>query len=460
MRTADRLPPASEEAERGVLGAVLLDPDRVMDLCLDRHVHPDWFYIPAHRLIFESMLKLAAAQRPVDSLHVPEAMRDAGTFDQVGGMTAIERIMDSTPTPAHAEYYLDIIADKYMLRRLIACAREIEAGAYEGEGTAESLRSEAEFMFASILERSSRERITPEEALKTFIERVQIARTSGCAGIPTGFRCIDTYLGGLMECAMIVLSGGPGSGKTSLARNICENLAMRSEPIPSLFFSLEQPAEMIYGAMMTRHMRESMYRLIVGHANPEDDARMVASAAAVARWPIIVDDRPQTPATLWSRTRQAIRKHGVKLVVIDYLQKIKADADYKSDEQRITAHSATVTAIAKDLRIPVICLSSLSNTGTLRGSGAISFDAWGIISMAATDRKDPDGNCIHTLSLEKQRFGPKFNDEDLILLGNESRFAEDTGVSDMPPEFSGAKPDNATDSHAPYSPAVEQEDLF
>lgn len=432
-----RVPPHSEEAERGLLGAIILDYERVMDACLDRHVKPDWFYIPAHGVIYGAMLELSAKLRPIDIATTTEILRVTNRLDAIGGYTYLERLVDGTPAASHFGYYLDIVAAKHTLRRLIQCAREIEASAFDGSEDAEALRAEAEYMFANVVERGAHDLVTAETALEDFTARIITAMSAGCAGIPTGFSFFDKYLGGLMQCALIYLSGAAKSGKTTLARNICENLALRTTPVPSLFFSLEQPAELIYGAMAAREARISLHRLLIGHARQEDVDRIRAAASQVTRRAVIVDDRPQTPSTLWSRTRQAIRKHGVQFVVIDYLQKIRPDKEYKSDEARITDFSATVTAIAKDLRIPVLCISSLSHEGKLRGSRAMEYDHWGHVQIEKQDQKTEAGHYMFRVSLDGQRFGPQFEPSSIFMIPDENRFAEDDGTLELPPEFRG-----------------------
>lgn len=429
----------SEEAERGVLGSILLRGDtgtagNVLDLCIDKAVKAADFYAPAHMMVFEAMMELHSKSIPVDVLTVHEALQRAGKIEMIGGATVLAKFIDATPTPAHADYYISIIKSKALLRSVINCAREIEQGAFELEDgdTAEGLRAQAEFMFSMLAERGGRDLMTTKQAVDTIISMIEQAQRTQCAGIPTGYAIIDKFLGGLMAGATIWLSGQPGAGKTTLARNICENLAMRPAPIPSIYFSIEQTCPLVWGSMVARRARQSYYLMLTG-SHKINWPRILQAAADVQKYPIIVDDRPQTLSSLRSRIiqyRKKLSQHTGKEVpfvaVVDYLQRMKAGSgkDFKSREAEVSYISSGITDIAKELNLPIIGISSLNREDKLRDSGQLDYDAWGHIRLTLDGEVDDNGDQRVMLNLDKQRFGPHFKPEPMLLIGSEGCFEE------------------------------------
>ena len=418
--TDSRIPPYSEEAERCLLGAILLDHARVLDLCVEAGLTEEAFYVPVHRTIYAAMLAMLRAGAPVDSATLAEALRAAGNLEAIGGGRYLDNLVDQTPTAAHAEYYLSIVSDKHLLRSVIAVCRDVEQQAYDSDDDPENQRSKAEFALGQL----QRVQATTDEP-KAIISRQfgiwEMAKKTGCAGIPTGFRVIDQCFGGLLEASFMVVSGKRGSCKTTLARNVCENIGMRG--VPCSYCSLEQTAEQIWGAIVARQARQSVFLLNCG-SNKVHWPAMTEAAGIVHTWPIYVDDRPKTPAQLWSWARREVNKHGSKLLVLDYLQAMTPDQKYRSDESKITDFSGTCRAIAKDLRVCVLAIATLSNEGNLRGSGQIGYDAWGHINLRQADDYAIPGNMHYQADIEKQRFGPTFRGCDLWLIGDEQRLEE------------------------------------
>lgn len=422
-----RIPPYSEEAERGVLGSALLDAERVVDAAIVQGITPDSFFVPAHQTLFEVLRGMMNAGKPVDLLMAGEELKRLGKLDEIGGGTFLERLVDGTPTAAHAEHYIQIVRGKEILRGIIETSRNAIDAAYGSEDEPEIIRGKYEAAFAD-LKNERGERKTAEELLETQIQRWEQARNTGCAGTPTGFRIFDRYFGGLMDAGYYVFSGEPGAGKTTLARNVAENLVMRQ--IPATFFTLEQTAEQIWGSIAARHAKQSVFWLNMGSRNAEPGT--VRDAKAVVKdWPLHVDDTMQTPTTLWSACRRAVSKHGSKLLVLDYLQQLMPDKKYGSSEEMITHFSATCRQIAKTLRVPFIVISALSNEGRTRGSGMIGYDAWAHVRLTKSSEWN-SGKLVVDVHFDKQRFGPPAQDEKLTLIGDEQRFEEDPICPDRP----------------------------
>jgi len=229
-----------------------------------------------------------------------------------------------------------------------------------------------------------------------------------------------------MPGAFYILSGTPGSGKTTLARNIMEHVACNLDETVCLI-SLEQTAEQIWGAIVACHARVSMFQLNQGHLRPEHHSSLVASAGIVHKWPIHVIDTPATLSRIWSTARRMFTRNKCRLVVIDYIQRIRPEQKYHSDESKFTHFSLTLAELAKELKITVMAISSLSREGKLRGSGQLDFDAWAHIKLRRGDDWSPK-NLVYSCSFEKQRFGPIIEEENLLLIGDEQRFQWPVGV--------------------------------
>ena len=224
MEEEIKTPPHSAEAERSVLGSILLDADagdnlRVLDLCLTHGLEPDSFYDPRNRILFETLLEMSQATMPVDAITLNEHLRTTGRLEAVGGVTAVESLVNATPTSAHAEYYIDIVRQKHVLRKLINTARETERKCYGGDGrNADVILGEAETAFLGIGGETAVRTDWKSAVDRTFksIERL-FESTGMIEGLPTGFKHIDEKLLGLKKSEMIVIAARPSVGKTSFA---------------------------------------------------------------------------------------------------------------------------------------------------------------------------------------------------------------------------------------------------
>lgn len=411
--------PYSEQSERAVLGCVLLDPANGPEEAMAAGISEESFYIPAARTTWVALVELRRQGGVADVLTLGEAMRTAGTLDQIGGQVWLERCCDAAVTPAHLRYYCKIVRDKELARGIIAVGQESSTMLADGEDP-EQVRSKAEYRLSMLCQRAGGRRDL-KAIVANAMETWEAAQKTGSAGIKTGFRIFDEFCGGLLPSAYIVISGKGGTGKTTLARNVAENVAMRG--IPVTVFTLEQSAEQYAGATVARVAKQSVWKLNNGRRDC-DFARLANAAGTVLGWPYRVDDEPHTGASLWSAARRAVGRYGARLLVVDYLQAVKDEQRRESDEARIASASAVCRDIAKELKITVIAVSALSNQGVLRGSGMIHYDCFTHVRLQTADSWGPD-NLLYTATLEKQRFGPPGAVIGLRLLGDEQRFAEE-----------------------------------
>jgi len=443
----DRIPPYSEEAERGVLGSILLDPMRVMDICIERQLVADSFYVPAHKVIFESLLEMSKGGGVLDVLTVSEHLRTAGKLDSIGGSVYLDRLIDSTPTATHAEYYIDIVRQKDLLRCVIACAREAEHKCYTSEQSADLILSNVEQAFFDITERQHGFMVDWTRAVENtmkYIEQVLTTRR-GLSGISTGLTNIDGVLQGLRKSEMIVIAARPSMGKTSLAMNIAENVALgrTSDKIarPVGIFSLEMSQESLVLRMICSHAGVSAFNVSRGYLSAKaDHSKLVQAASLFLKAPIYLDDTGGLDVIeLRARARRMKKKHNVELIVVDYLQLLHSREFERQGRQQETADiSGNLKAMAKELKVPVLVLSQLNRApersegkprlADLRDSGAIEQDADVVCLLRRPCRieNDPEHNdeTLAIIDIVKHRNGPTGDDVKLNFEQEFTRFRD------------------------------------
>ncbi len=430
LRPGDRIPPHSEDAERALLGCALQDASRVLDLCIERQVAVDSFYVQSHQSLYGTMLALHSARKPVDLVTVVNRLRESGELDAIGGEEELARLIDGTPTTAHAEYYIQLVYQNHLLRRIIDAARSVTEDCYKSDLEAESLLSTAEEAFFSL----SEQRVGTEQAWGDLVnkemEEVErlISEKKGITGLSTGFADIDRMLLGLQNSDLIVLAARPSMGKTSLALNIAENIALgarKQDPRPVAVFSLEMSAESLVRRMICCHAGVSSQELSTGRVGAAEHGKLIAAADTLRGAPIYVDDTAGLEAMdLRARARRLKRKHGIRFIVVDYLQLMNYSKFAQDGRQRETAAiSAALKSMAKELKVPVLVLSQLSRApetrdsksavpklSDLRDSGAIEQDADVVMLLRRPSRykndKDAEDTRLAIVDIAKHRNGP------------------------------------------------------
>ncbi len=428
----DRIPPYSEEAERGVLGSIMLDCDRVMDLCISSQLVAESFYVPSHRTLYEAMRKMHAANKVIDVVTVADYLSMDGSLDKIGGSVFLDGLIDSTPTAAHAEYYIKIVYDKHVLRCIIDCARDAEQKCYDPDVDAAAILDTTEQSFMDITERQHGDLVLWQDAIKTAMGHVEqiSAGSSVHAGISTGLRNLDNIVLGLRKGEMIVLAARPSMGKTSLAMNICENIALGRRPVekacPVGVFSLEMSQEALIMRMLCSHAEVRSDRLLRGYFSDAIHKKLINAASALSKAEIYVDDTGGLDIMeLRARARRMKKKYHIELIMIDYLQLLHyRDYSNQGRQLEIAAISGHIKAMAKELNIPVLVLSQLSRApeqrsggdagkpklSDLRDSGAIEQDAdvvW-LLRRPCVYLSDDDPDIDRTLAIvdvAKQRNG-------------------------------------------------------
>jgi len=424
----DRIPPHSDEAECGVLGSILVEADRVIDLAIERQISAESFYNPQHQLLFEHMLSLRSQNRPIDMITLVERLTALKLLDKVGGMLAIQRIIDSTPTAAHAEYYIEIVRDKYLLRTVINRAREAIDECYKQELEADFLLDQVEQTFYDI-SHNRQQKIPPWNVMiKESMRKIDLAiqEKREITGIPTGFADIDKITSGLQNADMFIIAARPSMGKTSLAMNMVEHIATGNnalrQSIPVAVFSLEMSTEALVKRMLCSRAGISMKNLAEGFVSREKHDHLVKAADDLMNAKIFVDDSPGLePIELRARARRLKNKEDIGLIVIDYLQMMNYSKFARDGRQReVAAISGALKAMAKELNVPVIVLSQLSRApesrdgkpklSDLRDSGSIEQDADVVGLLRRPNRYNEEDNqedpTLAILDIAKHRNGP------------------------------------------------------
>jgi replicative DNA helicase len=424
------------EAEQGVLGCALLEPSDSIGQCIERiKGGGEPFYDLRHRTIYEVLVSMYDRKEPIDLITLGQKLKDAGQIDGVGGLAYLSELMDAVPSAANLAYYLDIVREKHVLRRVLATCSEAVSKVHEYEGAVDSLLDEVERDILKISQdRSENTNRTMRELVRSAVDMIQDfhQRKGGLTGLPTGFPDLDKMTSGLQPSDMVVIAARPSMGKTSLAINIAEHVSVEAN-LPVGVFSLEMTSESLVMRMLCSLARVNGRLIRDGFLSEGDFRRLTAAASKLSRAPIHIDDTPGLSILqLRARARRMWQQHGVKLFIIDYLQLMHSTSKKAADsrQQEVAELSNGVKALAKELKVPVIVLCQLNRElekdkdrkpklSDLRESGAIEQDAdlVGLLYKPAAEdddqrREDPEarddgmGATPVNLLIAKQRNGP------------------------------------------------------
>ena len=421
--SAVKVPPHSIDAEQSVLGGLMLD-NRAWDMVADRLREAD-FYRHDHRLIFRIMSKLVAQSKPLDVLTVSELLREMHELDQVGGEVYLFELANNTPTAANIAAYADIVRERSVLRQLISAAGEIAENAFNSQGRSiVELIDSAERSVFSISEQGSRNSgpVNIKDFLSKTMDRIDTLFHSKAAitGIPTGYHDLDDMTSGLQGSDLVILAGRPSMGKTTLAMNIAEHVAIKSRA-PVLIFSMEMPGESIVMRLLSSLCRIDQLRIRTGKLADEDWPRISSTVSMLSDAPLYIDDTPGlSPAEMRARARRLSKEHGqLGLIVVDYLQLMQVPGNNENRTAEISEISRSLKGLAKELNVPVIALSQLNRgleqradkrpvMSDLRESGAIEQDADLIVFIYRDEvynENSPDKGTAEII-IAKQRNGP------------------------------------------------------
>ncbi len=451
----DRLPPHDLQMEMGVLGCCLVDPNQCVGECIEK-LKDDGksaFYDLRHQTIYEMLAEMFNARLPIDLITVQQNLKDRQLLEQVGGIAYLSQLQDAVPSAANLSYYLEIVREKYLLRRLIQTCTGVVGRIYDFEGDVEQLLDEVEKDILHVNE--SREQNEVKDVKKLVNDAIVTIehffnRKGELSGLATGFADLDKMTDGLHGGEMIIIAARPSMGKTSMAMNIAEHVSLELG-LPVGVFSLEMSASSLILRMLCSLARVNMRSIREGFMSEADFPKLMSASGRLAAAKLLIDDTAGLSILqLRARARRLHQQHGIKLFVIDYLQLLNSTARRAQEnrQQEIADISSGIKALAKELNVPVIVLSQLNRElekdksrkprlSDLRESGSIEQDAdlVGLLykpdageddDAAAADEND--GVAVNFL-IAKQRNGPT-GDVNLTFLKPYTRFESRSKFSD------------------------------
>ncbi len=432
MPVSPKLPPQNIEAEQSVLGALLIDQDAIIKIA-DK-LTAEQFYRGAHKKIYEAIIALYERREPADIVTVSGELAQRGVLEEIGGEEYLTELVDKVPTAANVESYSTIVRDLALRRDLISISNDITEKAYGGAMPVKELLEDVEQRIFTISQENLVRNFLPiRDTLMTSFDKLEQLHKnkSGVRGVPTGFRDIDNKLSGLQDSNLIILAARPSMGKTSLALNISQYAAVHQQ-IPVGFFSLESSREELVDRLLASQSGVDYWKITTGNLTDEDFSKVGEAMGILADSPLFIDDTPgQSIMEMRTKARRLQVEHGVRLLVVDYLQLAKS-RNLVNRVQEISEVSQGLKNIAREIGCPVLALSQLSRSveqrgeqrpqlSDLRDSGSIEQDADVVMFIwrpADEEKLRPD----HTkLTIAKHRNGPT-GEIDLVFRGESARF--------------------------------------
>jgi replicative DNA helicase len=418
---AQRVPPHSLEAEVCVLGSMILE-SATIDIIVQITRSED-FFRPGHRIIFDVICRMHNSGKPIDLVTLNEELERASLLDRVGGTDRLVELAEGVPSTANAEYYARIVRDKALLRTLIANNQQITQDAYESQEEPAEILDRAEHRIFEISSRQIGDHaVSIENLLQQTFETLSNADGSMVTGVATGYFKLDELTAGFQRSEMIVIAARPSIGKTALACNIAEYMAVE-DGNAVLMFSLEMSKEQLAQRFLCARARYSSARLRRGNISAEDWTRLQMAAGDLEKAAIFIDDSAELNILqLRAKARRMKAGHDIKCIFVDYLQLMAPMGRTESRQQQIAEISRGIKALARELDIPVVVLSQLNRgpedreghrprMSDLRESGAIEQDADVVILLHREDyyhrgEQDYEPNNVTETIIAKQRNGP------------------------------------------------------
>ncbi len=432
--------PQNLDAERSVLGAILLD-NHALNAAIEK-LKPEDFALDHHRRIFTQMIELGETQQAIDLVTLSDKLHRKGELEAAGGSAYIAQLVDGVPRVTHLEHYARIVKEKAVLRNLIHVTHSIQQTAIEAEEDADAILDRAESSIFEIAEDRIRTGLVAmKDVVHDNMERLERVITEGrrITGLSSGYSQLDNLTSGLQASELIILAARPSVGKTAFALNVAENCALQQRA-PVAIFSLEMSKESLLMRLLASQARVDAHKFRTGHLSREDWRQMTQSLGQLADAPLWIDDSGSATVTeIGAKARRMKRDRGLSLVVVDYLQLIAARGRFSNRNEEVSSITRGLKGLAKELKTPVLVLSQLTRApereerspqlADLRESGAIEQDADVVLfihrpNLFKKKEEVTDEERAQTdLIIAKQRNGP-VDRIPFVFLGKYTRFEE------------------------------------
>ena len=401
-----RMPPQNMDAERSILGAILLDKDAIIKMA--DIVTAEDFYDNRHGMIYAAIANLFEKRMPIDIVTLSEILESAGQIKEVGGSGYLAELVNSTPSAANIVYYAQIVRDKAILRRLASAGADISECSYDEDGEVSETLDRAEQALFAVSQKSLKNKFAPIKDVLTEafdrIDKIHKDKDKGAIrGVPSGFRDLDTMTAGFNKSDLIILAARPSMGKTSFALNLAENAAI-GEKLPIAVFSLEMSKDQLVDRLLASQAGVDSWKFRTGNLTDEDFPKIGYAMGVLSEAPIFIDDSASgNIMEIRAKARRLQMEHGLSMIIIDYLQLMSGHS--RSSEgnrvQEISEISRGLKGLARELDVPVIALSQLSRAvehrddkrpqlSDLRESGSIEQDADIVMFLYRDEYYHPD----------------------------------------------------------------------
>ena len=432
-----RIPPHSVETEQSVLGSILLDKDAMISV--SETLVPEDFYKEAHKVIYESMLKLYNNQSEIDLITLADELRDQGYLDDIGGIPYITSLSTIVPTTSNIQYYVKIVKEKSIVRQLISAANDIINLGYDGSAKVDDVLENAEKkIFEISQDRTTNDFKQINQVLKDTYDMIEKLYTekNDVTGLTTGFRDLNKKINGFQNSDLLLVAARPAMGKTAFALNLVQNAALKGDASVAVF-SLEMSKEQLVQRMLSAQSNVELKKIKTGKLGANDWPRIIEAMAVLSEAKIHIDDTPGIKISeLRSKCRKLKIEKGLDLVLIDYLQFMEGEGNNESRQQEIAKISRSLKILAKELNCPVVALSQLSRApeqradhrpmlSDLRESGSIEQDADIVMFLYRDEYYNPDTERknIGEVIVAKNRHGETGTIE-LVWFGEVQKFAD------------------------------------
>lgn len=432
-----RILPHSDEAERAVIGSMVMDADAVVTA--SEMISGDDFYQRKYGILFDTMVEMNNNNIPVDLITLQEALKTKDAPEELSSVEFLGELINNVPTSVNVKHYAQLVADKSALRRMIRANEEIANMCYLDKEPVETIMETTEKRIFDLLQKKSTEDFVPiQEVVLSVINKIEMAaRHKGTVtGISTGFYDLDYKTSGLQPSDLILVAARPSMGKTAFVLNLAQYIAVRNK-VPTAIFSLEMSKDQLINRVLSMESKVDSQAMRTGNLTQADWEKLIESAGVISEAPLIIDDTPGISiGELRSKCRKYKLENNLGLVIIDYLQLMTGGGKgSESRQQEISDISRSLKALAREINAPVIALSQLSRAcetrpdhrpmlSDLRESGAIEQDADVVMFIYRDDyyNKDTDKKNISEIIIAKQRNGP-IGTVELVWLPNYTKFA-------------------------------------